>query len=91
MVYRAKQANEARTPRPDPCGHSEAEAGGTAKSPALIHDNLVDGGFQYPHDGSNYSGSGIMCYDPGTSSGLKIGGYTRCFANTVIAIENAGF
>jgi hypothetical protein len=66
------------------------QSGGTPTSPALIHDNFVDGAFAYPHNGGNFSGSGIMCYDPGVSAGLTIGGYTHCYNNIVIGVENCG-
>lgn len=67
------------------------QSGGTPGHPALIHDILVDGGFQYPlNNTANSSQSGIMAYDPGTSFGQTGGGYTHVWNCTVLNNENKG-
>lgn len=68
------------------------QAGGTPDHPALMHDNLIDGVYNWPvltiNNKLTFSGSGIMCYDPGNDPGLTVGGYSRIYNNIVLASEN---
>lgn len=65
-------------------------SGGVPGLSALIHDNFIDGAFMYPVGGGNYSGGGIMCYDPASAFNVTEGGYTKCYNNQVIAAEHYG-
>lgn len=58
-------------------------------APALIHDNYVRGGFSW--GGLQYSGSGIMVFDPGaltTVGADKCNCHTKCYNNIVTEIAN---
>jgi hypothetical protein len=70
-------------------GISFMASGGTAASYATMHDNFVDGSFNWPI-GGNFSGSGCMAYDPGSGSEMTCGGYTTINNNFIVATENAG-
>lgn len=70
-------------------------AGGTAGHNAKIHDNFVDGVFEWPlitpTNQGHFSGSGIMAFDPGNSFGSNAGGFVEVFDNVVLASENEAF
>lgn len=67
-----------------------AQAGGTPGCPFRIHDNFIDGIFNWPV-GGDFSGSGIMAFDPTAGTGLTIGGYTEVFNNVVLDSENKAY
>ena len=70
-------------------------SGGTPDAPADISNNLVHGVFEWPMitgtGHGNFSGSGIMCFDPGESYQVTDGGYARIHDNQVIACENQAY
>jgi hypothetical protein len=70
-------------------------SGGTPGHPALVHDNFVDGIFNWPivtdDNHPAFTGSGIMCFDPGCGQNVTVGGYSKIFNNVVLACENQAF
>lgn len=64
-------------------------AGGTPAHHAIVRNNCVDGALSYPF-GSQYSGSGLMCADPGAASNVTDGGFADITENLVLASENQG-
>jgi hypothetical protein len=65
-------------------------SGGTAESPALVHNNLIDGAYPLTSTITNYSGGGIMIdgyYDPIT---LAASSHIKVFNNTVVRTVNYG-
>jgi hypothetical protein len=66
------------------------QSSGTAGSPILIHDNLIDGAYPALPTSPNYSGGGIMVSDGHTSSAATDTGFVQAFNNTVIGTTNYG-
>ncbi|GMA15181.1 hypothetical protein GCM10025871_15120 [Deinococcus metallilatus] len=59
------------------------DSNGTATSPILIHDNLINGAYATPPDG-DYSGGGILLGD-----GCHVS-YVEAYGNTVLETSNYG-
>jgi hypothetical protein len=63
---------------------------GTAGSPILIHDNLIDGAFPAQPTSPSFTGGGIMVSDGHTDSASTDTGFVHAFSNVVIGTTNYG-
>jgi chitinase len=64
-------------------------SGGTANSPAQVHDNYVQGAYPYPATASSFSGTG-MTTDGDGSTAATVPSYVKAFNNQFISTCNAG-
>jgi hypothetical protein len=66
------------------------QSSGTANSPVLIHDNLIDGAYPAQPTSPNFTGGGIMVSDGHTDSAATDTGFVQAFNNVVIGTTNYG-
>ena len=64
-------------------------SGGTAQSPARVHDNYVQGAYPYPANSSTYSGTGMTTDGDGTTVGA-VPAFLNAYNNQFISTCNAG-
>ena len=66
------------------------QSSGTASSPILIHDNLIQGAFPAQPASPAFTGGGIMVSDGHTDSASTDTGFVQAFSNVVIGTTNYG-
>jgi hypothetical protein len=66
------------------------QSSGTASSPILIHDNLIEGAYPAQPTSPNFTGGGIMVSDGHTDSAATDTGFVQAFNNVVIGTTNYG-
>jgi hypothetical protein len=66
------------------------QSSGTAGSPILIHDNLIEGAFPAQPRSPSFSGGGIILSDGHTNSASTDPGFVQAFSNVVIGTTNYG-
>ncbi len=64
-------------------------SGGTAQSPARVHDNYVQGAYPYPASSSVYSGTGMTTDGDGPTASTTAA-YLNAYGNQFISTCNAG-
>ena len=64
-------------------------SGGTAQSPARVHDNYVQGAYPFPATSNVYSGTGMTTDGDGPSASTTAA-YLNAYANQFISTCNAG-
>ncbi|GAC1590002.1 MAG: hypothetical protein NVS3B25_08090 [Hymenobacter sp.] len=62
-------------------------SGGVANSPALLHDNYIQGAYPYPATATNYNGTGFIIDGDGTSNSSS---YVKAYGNQVVSTSGAG-
>jgi hypothetical protein len=66
------------------------QSSGTAGSPILIHDNLIQGAYPAQPPSPSFTGGGILLSDGHTDSAATDTGFVQAFSNVVIGTTNYG-
>jgi len=65
-------------------------SGGTAQSPARVHDNYVQGAYPYPANATSFSGTGMTTDGDGVASANLTAAFVNAYNNQFISTCNAG-
>ncbi|MDO7852495.1 Ig-like domain-containing protein [Hymenobacter convexus] len=65
-------------------------SGGTSQSPALVHDNYVQGAYPYPATSGTFSGTGMTTDGDGVASANLTASFVNAYNNQFISTCNAG-